>query len=421
MFGQAVLLSMAMILPAPVAQSEPMRPFLQELQRSVAKVWPRTGEIWPGVDFSQHVLLISTGDRTWAVDRAGVTEAPLDQVKHPEAGGFRFQQLDGRNAVVLSARGDEPAEVAPMMFELASHESFHEYVQQSWPSLQQLQGTGGRGERYPLRAEPRVFRTQLANELIAAWAEPTNRAGHLSYADHWQVQWAQRYADEEVQLRATDISEGTAEYFGLRCAAMAADTVPLLKPLNDKNKQYESYAIGAAALLVADQTGQSIKEMLSQEARTPAAALLAEVEPAEQAVPEDLRRRIETQTEAENEALGAEIEPIIQAYREKRPLLAVPSSALAGSFSPGGFFTADEVPGTIATATDAAFDLSSGLLQIAGMTVVLDQNEFRFPIDLDQPGIRVSDDKLLIETGNMRGSIRFTSETVDGRQLLRAQ
>ncbi len=295
-----VKVALSLALLAPVGQGDELPMLAQEVQRGVAKAWTRSGEIWPGVDLANHAIILTDGTRALAVDREGVTEAPMAGITAPYQGGFDFVRWQGRDAVVLTPY---PGEGATELFETASHEAFHHYVQDDWASLRMLQGGSSRAERYPLRAEPRILRMQLANELIAAWSDPAGRAGHLSAAAHWHAQWAQKYPDEEQELRATDLAEGSAEYFGLRAGALADGTEPALNPMQDKNKQYESYAIGTAALLIADQTGQPVKRELSLEARTPAAAVLAGVDPVGQAPPADLAQRVQAQTETETRPL----------------------------------------------------------------------------------------------------------------------
>ncbi|WP_162907396.1 hypothetical protein [Allorhizocola rhizosphaerae] len=400
-------LSFALLMPA--AQQDLLAVLAQQLQKDVAKVWTRTGEIWPGVDFANHAIVLTDGSRALAIDREGATETPMQDITAPQPGGFAFTTWQGRDAVVLTPY---PGQTARELFETASHEAFHQYVQDDWASLRQLQGAGSRAERYPLRAEPRVLRMQLANELIA---------GHLPAAAHWHTQWAQRYPEEEQELRATDIAEGSAEYFGRRAAALAADTTPALKPMQDKNKQYESYAIGAAALLLADQTGRPAKQDLSREVRTPAAVVLDGVTPAAQPVPAGLAQRIQAQTDAENAALAGILDPYLKAYQEKRPLLVVPGASLAGSFQPTGFFQVEGVPDEILTETSAAFDLSTGGFEIRGVTVGMDGGDFLVPIEPGQPGVELTDGKLIVDTPDMRGSFQVKEELTDGRRLLRAQ
>lgn len=425
--------------PVRAPQRDDLRDIATELHRSVARVWPRTAEIWPGVDFSNHVLVFTDGKRAWAIDRERMNDAPVDQVAMPGPGGFQMTQWEGRNAVVIRAPDKLPDDVragALELFDTASHEQFHTYVQNSWQSIRQEVET--RGETYPLRVEPRIYRMLVANELHAAASDPSKRQAHLAAAAHWQATWQTEFPDEAERMRKTDIKEGTAAYFGTMAAGMAFANNPSdvtarrqyvvqdRKAMRDRVFDLEPYTIGAAALLVADELELSVKPGFANNQRTPAQVALTDVAPVTQTIPVDLRERVRAQTEEQNSALSEIMDPFLKAYQDKaNPLLSVSVTAQQawGSFSPVGFYGAETIAPavTLIPTEEIGFTLPSGTIEVKEMTVGLKGNDFLVPLDMSQSGVELSGDKLTVNTPNLRGSIQVTSENMNGRHLLRAK
>lgn len=433
----------------------------EQIQKYVAQVWPRTGRIWPGMDFSRHVLLLTDGKEAWAIDKASRQKVTLESLKDnktslPSPGGFAMTNWKGRNAVIIRLRTPEAAaklreettgltspDVPAFDFEFATHEQFHTYVQlgdRPWTSLGKLsQGDGdGRDELYPLQAAPRLQRAMIYNSLLAAYQQPKKQTEHLAAAAHWQEKWASEYPQEKKTQEQTDLLEGTTQYVETMAGAMALveDSentgqvrdflTRTLKPMKVASKSEETYAIGAAALLNADAMGKpQMKQALTTEAATPASWLLKDVDPSPQPAPKDFKKSIERSITQQNRQLATTIEPFVQAMQDKKSwILMLPDEALQGSMD-ASFYTTKKLPISIKNNAYATFRLHSG-------EVVLDKTTtgelkrdgktyYAIPLNPADKNISLDGEKLTLKDPRLAGNVTVKVKTDDGQRMLYAQ
>ncbi|MER7174999.1 hypothetical protein [Streptomyces mesophilus] len=432
------------------------------VQQDVAEVWPRTGRIWPGMDFSDHNLLISNGTSTYAVNAKSTSAVALPELKKqrisvPLAGGFDVVMWQGKKAVII--RPDERAaaerltqdptgltspDMASYVFELATHEQFHPYVQQGgphpWPSLKKADAqVGGREEIYPLAAEPRIQRAMIYNSLLAAYKEPARRDEQLAAAAYWHKEWAGQFPEEAQELLATDLLEGTAKYVEKTAVGMAHAADPtnaaqvsdylasVLKPMKIASKGVEPYAIGAAALLNADAIGLDVKKTLTVEPVTPLSLVLDGVEPsAEQEAPQDVVRGIKDSVAKTNKELAPQIEPFVSAVQDKdTTVLMLPVDKLSGSVGGKGFYTTEELPISITPEARATFTLPSGTVTLNGITAGQLEHDgtgyFAVPLPKGSQQVALTGDRLALTGTRLRGAVTVDTKTEDGQRFLYAR
>lgn len=428
-----------------------------DVHKYVSQVWPRTSRIWPGMDFSRHVLLLSDGKQTVAIDTASrqrVAPGALKaaKVSIPAPGGFAMAEWKGKNAVIYrlptasaaaqlreETTGLTSPNVPAFAFELATHEQFHSYVQlgkQPWASLGKLsESEDGRDELYPLQAEPRLQRAMVYNSLLSAYQQPEQRKKHLAAAAYWHDQWATKYPKEQEIQAGTDLLEGTTQYVETLAGAMAlakdpenADQVRkvlvnTMKPLKVASKSDEPYAIGAAALLNAAAMGQAqVKRELTNEAATPASKVLDGITPSPQADPADLKRSITVSVTEQNKKLAATIEPFIKGMQNKKSwILMLPDDALQGSMD-AEFYTTDELPISIKNKATANFRTPSGPITLdEATTAELKKNgKTYYPVPLDPSSDKLSlkGNKLTLKDKHLAGTVTVTAKTENGQRFL---
>lgn len=449
--------------PRPASESgQDLKRMAEQVQGYVATVWPRTERIWPGMDFSDHVLVLTDGKTAWRIDvderrKVPMSKLAANNVEAPAPGGFATTVWDGHEGVVIRAPGPEEieqlgkdptgltsADPALEVLELATHEQFHTFVQQDkkdpWVSLAKFEkktgGGGDRNETYPIVAKPRMLRAMVYNSLLAAYKNPDQRDEHLAAAAYWQQQWAQQYPDEATTDEPIALLEGTAKYVEKAAVSMAAVDEPenadqrhdylstTLQPMKVAAKGVEPYAIGATALLVADQENLDVKETLTKRPVTPQSQVLKGVKPVEQQMPPSVRNGIERQVAKTNSELAPLIEPFVaDATDNKHMLLLMPQDkALNQNISGKGFYTTKKLPTTIVPAATVSFKTDGGRIDLAKVTVAMvpygNDAYWTLPIDPNGKGISLNGGRLQIDTHGIKANTAVKKAQQDGQQLL---
>ncbi|MBD3932904.1 hypothetical protein IF129_15265 [Streptomyces chumphonensis] len=414
-----------------------------EVQAAVARVWPRTAALWPGVDLSGHHVLLTDGEHGWLVDAVGMSRvgsAELERagVDVPAPGGAERTTWRGEAAVVVrppagAAAQDDPVAAGLELFALATRAAFAppgEDVSEA--------AAGERVRAYPLQAEPRVVRTMVHDSLLAAYRRPGERAERLAAAAYWNEQWRRRFPAEAKGSAEADLRAGAAAYFARYAVAMATADDPAehlmatLRPLAGEaagDPAGEAGAIGTVALLNADALGLGVKEGLLRKGVPPVDAVLAEladVEPVRQSAPEAVREDVERSTAERNERLGRAIGPFTRAMEdERRPLLMLPAGS--GRVVGEGLFTTEGLPvDAVVPGGRGRFVLESGTLALDGVTVARmpgpDGGAYvAVPLDADGEGVSLAGEQLTLAGGGLRGAVDVRVAEEGGRRVLYAR
>lgn len=428
------------------------------VQKYVAQVWPRTGQIWPGMNYSDHVLLLTDGKQTWVIDKASRQQVQLESLNKnktavPPPGGFSMTKWKGKNAVIVRVPTPESVEnlkdenglTSPDLpafdFELATHEQFHNYVQlgdQSWASLAKMPEANGRDEVYPLESGPRLQRAMVYNSLLAAYQHPDDRQEHLAAAAYWQKQWSTKYPEEEKNQAKIDLLEGTTQYVETMAGAMAQVKDPqnkeqirdfltrTLKPMKAASKGGEPYAIGAAALLNADDMGrEQVKQALTTEAVTPISLVLQGIAATPQAAPRDFEKGIDESVDDQNRMLATTIEPFVKAMQDKKSwVLLLPEEAVQGSVGANSY-TTKELPIGIKNDTHASFRLDSGEVTLDGATAGELKKDgktyYAIPLNPDDKNVSLNGKKISLKGEHLTGSATVEAKTDNGQRMLYAR
>jgi hypothetical protein len=311
------------------------------------------------------VVLVTDGTEAAAVTVRGIDRVEVSELRRQKldwSAGFQVTQWNGRPAFLVStsaARLRDDLAPPRALFYLATHEGFHAYVQGThsidtvWPSLRPTtSGPDSRDTEYPLRAAPRYYRAMAYNALLAAHRNPGERPTQLAAAAYWAGRWEQEFSDEAQRLITTDIAEGTAEYVAQAALAMAAGRQDLSADMGFTEgllmADGESYLLGPAAGLLADEQGLDWKAAMATERRTPLSRLLAGVTPTPQPDSPRLRAAIEAQIKKRNKELKPQIGLAVLDYEQNPALLVIDSEAGGDqALTQAGFYRTAAVPYTI--------------------------------------------------------------------------
>ncbi len=394
-----LLLLLCLLLPAAPLHAETLDAYLDRLQQAVAQSWSQLEPLWPGAGFADWVLLTTDGERAWALDidgRYAIAPAKvLEQGVPNQYLQFGQGQWQGRPAIIvplgpdpLDARDFQELESAaeiPFLFDLATHEAFHLFVQQRWPLAREL-NISARASRYPAGAEPRIARQHLLLALIEAYLQPERQELFLQEAAYWWQRWRREYADEAGALDPIDLFEGTARYIEQQAHLLARGLAPAQAGYHQLQRQRllavaespylsgdsESYHLGWLAGLLADRL-QLDWRARAEAGQSPLTVLL---QTRTARVSDPYPQRVEALYQLinrYNHYLARSIEPLLERWQNADEFvwLVVSGDSLAGAYEVGGFFRTATQAGTIHTGFRASHLLADqGWLQFTGPSLI---------------------------------------------------
>lgn len=422
-----------------------------EVQRDIAKVWPRSADIWPGVALGQGRIILGDpgGARLVGVDGvSSLTSQAVGQrnVTLPDAGSA-FVEWDGHPAVVINAA--DPAyraearethqSLSTVLFKAGTDELFHS-MQQNWRISKKLLQV--RGTDYPLTVTPRLYRGMVYNDLLDAYRHPQQRDDRLAAAAYWNAKWEKEYPEEASRARTTDAGEGAAGYFDGVAQAVASGAgwgrpaelrrhvsfQPLAGSIDPDRLTIdgESTALGGVAGMLLDETRKRWKTQVAERGQTPLDLLLNGVKPVAEQPSEDLRRSIQAAITRRNSELVLRLNPLIANYDDgSRNLLQIPLNAAIGDLNAAGLYTSHDAPYTMVTRLTGNFELKTGTLRAADASVfvgnVRGQRYIIVPIDPADDHSRVSNGRARLSTATLSGTFEVTGVDENGRRRLIAR
>ena len=327
--------------------SGPSRAYVGTVARAVTRTWPALDAAWPAEApvFKSLQLVVADDHCAWLVD--ATTVHPLDYAKEIQqrtlsTDWLMYQKLNwpgGRPTIFVGLGKSIPAEEqqrvlgggVPEIFSIATHESFHYFVQRfaegqsAWKGLRVPPRHDDRATRYPLKPAPRVIRVQLIRELAKTQA---GDASALARARYWSNAWLKMDAHEIARAPFYDILEGTASYIEHVANAMAtgasfgskAYNVALTKELKQLAQadalgaSDESYPLGAlaGAILANRVTGWQSAVVAGE---TPVAVLLSRIPGKPARGPADVEAAVRRAVASRNRDIGALITPWLSRFR----------------------------------------------------------------------------------------------------------
>lgn len=430
------------------ARARALTQVAEEVQHDVAKVWPRSAEIWPGVALGQGRIIVGNPEGARLVTVGGVQNLTPQAVSRRNVTlpgtGSAFVQWDGHPAVVINA--DDPGyhaeaqetqqSLAAVLFKAGTDELFHS-TQQNWGISKKLLQV--RGTDYPLSVTPRLYRGMIYNDLLDAYRDPRKRDDRLAAAAYWKAKWEKEYPEEAKRARTTDAGEGAAGYFDGVAEAVATGAVwgrpaelrryapfePLTGSIDPDRLTIdgESTALGGVAGLLLDETKKGWKTQVAQHGRTPLDLLLDGVRPVAEPASDDLRRSIQDEVVKQNSDLVLRLNPLIANYNDgSRNLLLVPLATAIGDLNATGIYTSHDAPYTMVTSLTGTFAMKSGTLRADDASVFLGtvrgQRYVIVPIDPAEDHTRLSNGRVRLHTGTLSGTFEVTNADDHGRRQL---
>ncbi len=316
---------------------------------------PKMKEVWPddGVnpaDFNMILVKLPESEgsapKAYFIDterKTALTDTDLADgviqgaLSNLDSAGFVSLNYKGKKMTMMNSVLDDylvdrlrnmgytDTDLACEILDTFYHESFHFYVQtKGW--VYQKSG-GNREQEYPVDTEPREDRMLIDLALIQAYDNfdnQTARNEHYARAKYWLDKYKTNHAAEASMIKETDISEGTANYFG---RAVISSVFPSYKKISlferPKGETYasnidgESYNLGSVSLNLIKKEGKIIEAIAAskQGTYTPAEFLLKDITASytETSVDADDKSKIATAWQ-KTQTITAPLEPLIQDF-----------------------------------------------------------------------------------------------------------
>jgi len=435
---------------ATISKATALAPVATEVHGYVAKVWPQSARIWPGVVMKDRRIIVGDGKAARLITVEGVknlstADLARRKITIPPAGSL-YTSWDGHPAVVINsadpAYADEAkaerASLSEIVFGAATDELFHSWQQRG----KQQNERDLRGTEYPLAVTPRLYRAMLYDDVVAAYHDPGQKRARLANAAYWYSKWQKDYPDEARRAVSTDAAEGAAGYFDAISAAMVrgADRkdrddlrehvayAPLDQGLDPRHLTVDGEAapLGALAGLLLDETKKPWQKQVQQGSQTPLALLLQGVAPVAEQPSDDLRQAIQDALAKQNSDLIPRFNPLVRSYNDKEhALLLVPLEAATGDLETGGYYTSKDVPYALLARLSGTFEFPTGRLRANEASVLTGTVGGRqyviVPLDPERRKTRLADDRLRLDTGPLVGTFRVKAQKMHGREGLIAQ
>jgi hypothetical protein len=437
-----------------ISKATAVAPVATEMQRFVAKVWPDSARIWPGVVLKDRRIVIGDGRTARlitveGVKNLGAADLTRHQVEIPPSGSL-YTNWDGHPAVVINSADpsyaqeakDERASLSEILFGAATDELFHSWQQRGRP----LNGYAMRGTEYPLAVTPRLYRAMIYEDLVAAVHDSKQKQQRLANAAYWYGKWQKSFADEAKRAVPTDASEGAAGYFDAVAAAMVRGA-DRKKPeelrehvgyqsleqgmdLRRLSVDGEAAPLGALAGLLLDGRPEKPHAVPWQRqvaaGQTPLNLLLQGVAPVPEQPSDGLRQAIQDELAKQNSDLIPRFNPLVRSYNDSGDaLLLVPLETATGDLETGGYYTTKNVPYTMLSRLSGTFRFPSGRLtakEASVLTGTVGGHQYVIvPFDPGRAKTKLSDDRLNLRTSGLRGTFKVRPHKLNGREGLIAQ
>lgn len=413
---------------------------IQQMAGQIKSHWPHMAQVWPGLDYARHNLILFVLDdddqvkQAWQINTQATKQLTVEEYADlavPQAGGFEKLDYAGQPSISASLSESTLATTDPQDFyRFITHELVHLYYQ---AEADQTMGESSRSQQFPVDKQPRLYRQMLYQNLIKAFQEPDKQADHLGRARYWHDLWKTQYSEEYQTIKAIDIAEATARYIENIATFISPETSA--DELRDKASQAietnqiyteasaESYELGYVAGLILDRIKPDWKETFYQQNVSVDEWLLRDIKPIAQEADPQLENKLSLEIERYNQSVQAEISPLITAQSDQSiPYLKLDVTQSTASMAATGMITyqgEDVILGYTNLFTSGGQSIKIENLSVYDSFD--DTGRMFIVIPLTMPH-QVTGDSLSIDQPGLRiDGIKVRSSQADGRTIYEAQ
>ena len=418
------------------------------MHQAVKKCHPKMKEVWPGDDVlkeenfnlilvdaktnpnNMNICLITPNEKTKITDKTEL-ELALENI---QGANFYPVQYNGKKSMMIDMTFTEEEIAMRKQFGLPTspearcyerldlfyHESFHEYVQELATPKWGSPDSKDRDQLWPIDFKPRTYRVLCNLALLEAWDNQNRKNELYSRAKYWLNRYVSEYQKEASTIKITDISEGTANYFGKNVvhsvysnyeAFERPDGLMLATKIDG-----ESYNLGSLSICLLKRDGKlnDAVKSFTKDGDTPVNLLLKDVietqaydgNTAEKATIDKITNAQKSAFSPDGERAD-KINKIIKDYKDggKTYLLAESDTSSSDSYS------LKELSGFICFLD---LILSTEYVDVNGITAL--QTEFKIPSDNNAVSYYLLpvDSVTFTDEGSYDKSITINTDTVSG-------
>lgn len=259
---------------------EELKEAAQQYQIYLDSISDKFSEIWPGTKAENYHVIITNGNASYYVSNRNYEEIDVSkeedmkntfQMLQDAVGMYQPVTYQGESITAMNLmKMNESFTEEDLIrnFIILMHESFHLHSQSGWQGADAMaaivkEQSNMRASVYPLDGQPRILRAMQYDCLyhaLNANAED-EELKYLECAKYWYEKWKNEYPDEFSSIKDTDLSEGTAEYFGNEIKRLLQNGKFSLSTPEEFAKQCqsadaESYNLGDIAIQLLKKHGE---------------------------------------------------------------------------------------------------------------------------------------------------------------------
>lgn len=376
--------------------------YVDSVYLATSKTWPLLEKVWDTPVYRKLRIVIADDHNAWAIDSKSLLKIPYSEIvhRHLPVEFMHYQDIewsDGRPTLYISMGASLPLDEikrfqteqnpVPLLFNIATHEAFHCYVQQGkW--RKEMVDKDSRATPYPIESAPRFYRNSIIRSLYSALQDNPKGLGQARY---WFDQWKKQYPDEAERIRQIDVKEGSARYIETAAEIIAKgkefNTSEFRLALHQKFRDEEniisttadteSYLIGAMAGFILDRKKTPWQALVTQ-GTPPLDILIRDVKPIIQQADSNLKHAVEREITKENKTSAAAIESFSQAWHYPAAIKFFISFERSGSYSVGNHFRTKTIPYNLMTDFSSSAVWPGGSYSIKQGVAALVENDADF-------------------------------------------
>lgn len=422
----------------------------QQVQAQVTRHWPHMDRAWPGLDYTQHNLVLLYQDASahvraaWVLSTRGMRQLEAGEYQDlpvPQPRGYADITFQGQPSLVMGFDDEtlaDPRGVAEI-YRTATHEIVHFYYQMAasmevgmdQAPLDQtlvedvafLEGPSGRAQPYPVDARPRMYRMMMYRNLVRAYDEPAHADAAIGQASYWFNRWQQEYPEESQNTHMIDADEGMARYIENMGVVVGHENGNpgdhIEREPDFPSADAESYELGFVAALLLNQRQPAWKQDFAQAYKSPLQMLLEGIAAREEPLDTQVRGQVQAMVDRLNADAEVQLTNVLQAQADNSvPWLYLDASQVVSSFSARGnlLVNGEEV----FTGFSAEYRAGSGTIRLREATVVMCQTSgqamlIAVPLTMEHEH---ADALLTIDTEQVQvNGVQVEAGSQDGRSI----
>lgn len=346
---------------------EELRNAAEKYQAYLDRIADQFSEIWPGTKAEDYHVIITNGNTSYYVSNGKYEEIDAgqdDEIKDTYqmlryAIGmylpvmYREENITAMNLMKMNETCTEDDLLRN--FIILMHESFHLHSQSGWQGVNMMtaienEGSNMRASAYPLDGQPRILRMMQYDCFYRAFHAENDdeELRYLENAKYWYEKWTNKYPEEYSSIKDTDLSEGTAEYFGNEIKRILQNgEVSLATPeefaRQCQSADAESYMLGDIVIRLLKKRGEFKETDFEEGGKTPVEVLMENIRESSEA-PEnsELAGIISDHVNKINSQVSACFSDCINADLQGEMIyIGIDSESLTGIMSEGFYYLSE--------------------------------------------------------------------------------